>query len=73
LKVTPNVRSPWALFTPFQLKVHSLAFLQTIKVHLLKTIAVKENLLPIRGANEPKAPIPNDSFDCALHRRLDYV
>jgi len=43
----PNVRSPWALFTLLNLKFHSRAFLQTIKVHLLKTIAVKENLLPI--------------------------
>jgi len=73
LQLRPNVRSPWALFTPFQLKFHSLAFPQTIKVHLLKTIAVKENLLPIRGANETKAPIPNDTFDFALHGHLDYV
>jgi hypothetical protein len=43
----PNVRSPWALFTLLYLKFHSHAFLQTIKVHLLKTIAVKENLMPI--------------------------
>jgi len=55
------------------LKFHSVAFLQTIKVHLLKTTAVKENLLPIRGANETKTPIPDDTFDCALHRNLDYV
>jgi hypothetical protein len=69
----PDVRSPWALFTPFHLKFHSVAFLQTIKVHLLKTTAVKENLLPIGGANETKAPIPNDTLDFALHRHLDYV
>jgi hypothetical protein len=69
----PDVRSPWALFTPFQLKFHSLAFLQTIKVHLLKTTAVKENLLPIRGVNETETPIPNDTFDFALHGHLDYV
>jgi hypothetical protein len=62
----PNVRSPWALFTLLYLKFHGRAFLQTIKVHLLKTIAVKENLLPIRGANETKAPITNDTFDCSL-------
>jgi hypothetical protein len=42
-----NVRSPWALFTLFYLKFHTRAFLQTFKVHLLKTIAVKEDLLPI--------------------------
>jgi hypothetical protein len=43
----PNVRSPWALFTLLYLKFHGQAFLQTIKVHLLKTVAVKENLSPI--------------------------
>jgi len=57
----------------FHLKFHSLAFLQTIKVHLMKALAVKENLLPIRGVNETKTPIPNDTLDCALHRHLDYV
>ena len=68
----PNVRSPWALFTLFYLKFHSRAFLQAIKVYLLKTITVKEHLLPIRGADETKAPISNDTFHCSLHRHLDY-
>jgi hypothetical protein len=69
----PNVRGPWAFFTLLYLKFHSRTFLQTLKVYLLKTVAVKENLLSIRGANETKAPIPNDTFDCSLHGHLDYV
>jgi hypothetical protein len=47
--------------------------LQALKGYLLKTIAVKEYLFPIRGANETIAPIPNDTFDCPLHKHLDYV
>jgi hypothetical protein len=69
----PNVYSPWALFSLFYLKFHRLASLQTIKVHLLKTTAVKENLLPIRYENETKAPIPDDMFDRTPHKHLDYV
>jgi len=67
----PNVYSPWALFSLFNLKFHSLASLQTIKVHLLKTTAVKEHLFPIRCENETKALVPNDFFDRTLHRHLD--
>jgi hypothetical protein len=69
----PNVRSPKTLFCPFYVKFHTRAFLQALKVHLLKTTAVKENLLPIRRTNETKAPVPNDTFDRTLHRHLDYL
>jgi hypothetical protein len=42
------IRSPWTFFSPFYLKFHIRAFLQALKGYLLKTTAVKENLLPIR-------------------------
>jgi len=67
----PNVRSPLALITLLYLKFHTRAFLQALKGYLLKTIAVKENLLPIRGANETKAPISNDTFDRTPNKHLD--
>jgi hypothetical protein len=47
--------------------------MQAFKGYLLKTSLVKEDLLPIRRANETKAPVPNDTFDSSLHRHLDYV
>ena len=67
----PNVRSPWALFTLFYIKFHGRAFLQTFKVHSLKTIAVKEHLFPIGRENETKAPIPNHTLDCTPHKHLN--
>jgi len=47
--------------------------MQAFKGYLLKTSSVKEYLLPIRSANESKAPVPSDTFDSSVHRHLDYV
>jgi hypothetical protein len=47
--------------------------MQVLEGYLLETSPVEEYLLPIRTANETKGPIPNETFDCSLHRHLGYV
>ena len=43
-------------------KTERLPFTQVLEGYLLETSAVEEHLLPIRTANETKAPVPSDMF-----------
>lgn len=69
----PDVRSSWALIPALHFKLNCLAFLQAIKIQLLKTTAMKEYLLSVRGLNKSKSAVADDSLNCALHRHLDCV
>jgi len=69
----PDVRSSWALIPALHFKLNCLAFLQAIKIQLLKTAAMKEYLLSVRGPDKSKSAVADNSLNCALHRHLDCV
>jgi hypothetical protein len=69
----PDVRSSGALIPALHFKLNCLAFLQVVKIQLLKTAAMKEYLLSVRGPDKSKSAVADNSLNCALHRHLDCV
>ncbi len=67
-----DVRGSRAFLAALHLEFNDLAFLQSIKVQLLKTAAVKEYFLAVGGPNKPETTVSDDTLDCALHRHLDW-
>jgi len=71
LRTRTNADSPWSFLAALHLKFNRFAFLQPIKVELLKAAPMEEHLLAISRTNEPESAVTDDSLDCALHRHLD--
>lgn len=66
----PDGCGSWSFFAFFNLKFNRLAFLYSIKVHLLQGAAVEENLLAVGRPEKSEAAVTNQTFDCAFHRHL---
>jgi len=64
----PYINGPRTFFPPFHFELDVLAFFQPVKIQVLQSTPVEENLLPFRGFDEPESPITNDSLDSSLHR-----
>ena len=61
------------LIASLHLKFDVLALVKALKVELLETAAVEENLLPISSADKSESAVANNSFDCPLHSHLDIL
>ena len=64
----PHVDGPWTFFPSFHFELDVLAFLEPVKIQVLQSTAVEENLLTFRRLDKPESTITNNSFDGSLHR-----
>jgi hypothetical protein len=67
----PYIDGPWTFFPSFHFELDVLAFFEPVKIQVLQSTAVEENLLAFRGFDEPESAITNNSLDSSLHRSPD--
>lgn len=64
----PYIDGPWTFFPSFHFELDVLAFFEPVKIQVLQSTAVEENLLTLGGLDKSESTITNNSLDSSLHR-----